>query len=115
MRDEMKPNYLAPGPQNERVLDLCMDMAESLGTEVFVSQSRALQQRPDQCETLRHLKLPTLIVCGEHDTLCPLSRHEMMRDLIAGAELSLIPGAGHLPTLEQPERTNAALAAWLAR
>ncbi|MEM9529289.1 MAG: alpha/beta fold hydrolase [Pseudomonadota bacterium] len=115
MRDEMKPNYLAPGPENERVLNLCMDMAESLGNDVFVSQSRALQSRRDQRETLKQVSHPTLVVCGEHDTLCPLQRHELMRDLIAGAELSVIPGAGHLPTLEQPERTSAALAAWLAR
>ena len=113
MRDEMKPNYLADGPNTDRVLDLCMAMAEALGVDAFTNQSRALQRRPDQCDTLRTVQVPTLILCGAQDTLCPLERHEMMRDLISGARLAVIPGAGHLPTLEQPELTNKELNLWL--
>ncbi len=113
MRDEMKPNYLTDGPNKGRILELCMAMSEALGADVFVDQSRALQQRPDQCETLRTVRVPTLILCGEDDTLCPLERHEMMRDLISGARLAVIPGAGHLPVLEQPKRTNEELRLWL--
>jgi pimeloyl-ACP methyl ester carboxylesterase len=113
MRDEMKPNYLTDGPNTGRILDLCMDMAEALGADVFADQSRALQQRPDQRDTLRTVRVPTLILCGEDDTLCPLETQEMMRDLISGARLAVIPGAGHLPILEQPERTNEELKQWL--
>ena len=91
-----------------------MAMAEALGADVFADQSRALQQRPDQCDTLRAVRVPTLILCGEDDTLCPLERQEMMRDLIFGARLAVIPGAGHLPILEQPERTNEELKQWLS-
>lgn len=115
MRDEMKPNYLADGPRKAEILDLCMAMADTLGADVFVDQSRALATRPDQCDALRRVSVPTLILCGEDDTLCPLDRHEMMRDLIPGATLSVIAGAGHMPTLEQPDLTNDALRDWLAR
>jgi pimeloyl-ACP methyl ester carboxylesterase len=114
MRDEMKPNYLAAGPDRREVLDLCMDMAEALGPEVFLRQSRALMTRPDRCDALRGLRVPSLVLCGREDTLCPPSRHELMRDLIPGARLCVIDGAGHLPTLERPEAVNAALRAWLA-
>lgn len=113
MRDEMKPNYLADGPQKGWVLDLCMEMAEALGADVFTLQSRALAQRPDQRDTLRAIDVPTLILCGEYDSLCPLERHEMMRDLIPGARLAVIPGAGHLPVLEQSELTNKEIKLWL--
>ncbi len=115
MRDEMKPNYLSDGPNLGAILDLCMAMAETLGPDVFEAQSRALQIRPDQTETLRTLNIPALILCGEDDTLCPISRHELMRDLMPDAELEVIKGAGHLPVLEQPEATNAALTRWLKR
>ena len=47
LRDEMKPRYLAPGPQRADVLDLCMGMALGLGPEVFCRQSVALRDRPD--------------------------------------------------------------------
>jgi len=113
MRDEMKPNYLTDGPNMGRILDLCMAMAETLGPEVFVRQSRALQTRPDQQDALRSVAVPTLILCGEDDTLCPLHRHELMHELIPHSTLTVIKDAGHLPTLEQPDATNKALEKWL--
>ena len=113
MRDEMKPNYLSDGPNTGRILDLCMAMADALGASVFSDQSRALQQRPDQCDTLRAVTVPTLVLCGEDDSLCPVERHEMMRDLVPGARLAVIREAGHLPVLEQPDRTNEELGQWL--
>lgn len=113
MRDEMKPNYLAQGPRRAEILDLCMAMAEGLGAEVFVNQSRALQSRPDQQDTLRDAEIPALILCGREDTLCPVHRHELMHELMPGSQLTIIEDAGHLPTLEQPQETTAALMRWL--
>lgn len=114
IRDEMKPNYLAPGPRRAGVLDLCMAMALDLGPEVFVRQSLALRDRPDQQEVLRGVRVPALVLCGAGDTLCPLERHVLMRDLIAGSVLRVIEGAAHLPTLEQPGAVTEALVEWLA-
>lgn len=113
MRDEMMPYYLTDGPRNIEILDLCMEMALSLGKEVFQNQSLALADRPDQQDTLRAYDGPALVLCGRDDALCPVARHELMHDLIAGSTLCIVEGAGHLPTLEQPEETSAALAAWL--
>lgn len=115
MRDEMKPNYLTDGPRRGEILDLCMEMALSLGEEVFLNQSRALADRPDQQETLGAYTGPALVLCGRDDALCPVERHELMHELIAGSTLRVIENAGHLPTLEQPEETGAALAAWLEK
>ncbi|MEM8803918.1 MAG: alpha/beta fold hydrolase [Pseudomonadota bacterium] len=113
MRDEMKPHYLADGPQKPAILDLCMEMAQNLGPDVFIRQSEALMTRPDQSETLRRANLPALILCGRHDRVCPLERHTLMADLIAGAVLKVIEDAGHLPTLEQPQATTRELENWL--
>ena len=113
IRDEMKPNYLAEGPGKQAVLDLCMDMALDLGVEVFLRQSQALRDRTDRTGLLRGLRVKTLVLCGREDRLCPVSRHEMIHDLITGSTLEVIDGAGHLPTLERPEQTNAALRRWL--
>lgn len=114
MRDEMKPNYLAEGEDKAAILDLCMAMAEGFGADVFVRQSVALRDRPDQQDTLRRVRVPTLILCGREDRACPVARHALMHSLIAQSTLTIIDGAGHLPTLEKPEATNAALARWLA-
>jgi pimeloyl-ACP methyl ester carboxylesterase len=113
MRDELKPNYLAPGPRRPQVLQTVMDMALTLGPEVFVNQSRALQRRRDQQGTLRRIRQPALVLCGAHDALCPIKRHTFMAELIPHAKLVVIDDAGHLPTLEAPDDTNDALWDWL--
>ena len=113
MREEMKPNYLPDGPNRGQILDTCMAMATDLGPDVFIRQSLALMNRPDQSKTLRQVDLPTLVLCGREDQLCPVERHELMTDLLPSSTLQVIDGAGHLPTLEKPEETNAALRRWL--
>jgi pimeloyl-ACP methyl ester carboxylesterase len=113
MRNEMKPNYLADGPRRADVLDLCMEMALDLGPEVFARQSEALRDRPDQKNTLKNWAKPTLILTGAQDRLCPLHRHELMVELMSQATLTIIQDAGHLPTLERPNATRAALSRWL--
>lgn len=115
MRNEMKPHYLADGENRKSVLDLCMEMAMSLGPVVFEHQSRALAGRKDQTKTLSDANCPSLILCGREDRLCPISRHELMHEIMPGSTLKIIDGAGHLPVLEQAEATNDALSQWLAQ
>ncbi|MEL6241407.1 MAG: alpha/beta fold hydrolase [Pseudomonadota bacterium] len=111
--EEIEPKYFAPGAWREEIVALVMDMAEFLGPNVFVRQSRALQRRRDQQKTLRQCKVPTMVLCGEHDQLSPVKRHSFMAELIPNAELRVIEGAGHLPTLEKPDQTTNALRDWL--
>ncbi len=113
MREDMLPEYLADGPHRAEILDMIVRMALDLGPEIYVRQSRALQRRPDQQKTLRKLKIPTLILCGEFDRLTPLRRHEFMAALAVGSQLEVVPGAGHLPSLEQPELITKLLREWL--
>ncbi len=112
MQEAMLPKYLAD-PSRQDILDTCLDMAVTLGAEVFIAQSEALASRPDQCDTLRQLQVPTLILHGDQDQLCPPHRHTDMEALIPGARRIEIKDAGHLPTLEQPNATNAAIQAFL--
>lgn len=113
MMDEMIPHYLADGATTGPIPELCLDMALGLGPEAFSGQSLALRDRPDQTETLKEVNVPTLILCGRQDRLCPVERHALMRDLVPGATLTIVDGAGHLPTLETPDAVNAALLNWL--
>ncbi len=115
LREEMKPNYLTDGPNRQAILDLCMAMARDLGPEAFVRQSIALRERPDQSGTLARFDGPALILCGRSDVLCPVERHELMHRLMPGAMLCVIEDAGHMPTLERPDETTAALRRWLAQ
>ncbi|MGY6704472.1 alpha/beta fold hydrolase [Roseinatronobacter sp.] len=112
IRDEMKPNYLAD-PSDTATLDLCLDMARALGKDVFRRQSLALRDRPDQCDTLARFTGPALVLMGEHDRPCPRDRHELMHRLMPQSSFVIVPDAGHLPPLEQPDATITALKTWL--
>jgi len=115
IREEYKPKYLSDACQNRgAVLNKVVTMAVDLGPERFIAQSRLLQNRPDQVEALSLIQAPTLILMGRDDQLCPLDRHELMHKRIPHSVLKIIEGAGHLPTLEQPNATNRALEEWLA-
>lgn len=113
MREELKPAYVTDGPRRQAILDQCMSMALDLGQDVFANQSHAVQHRDDQRETLKSVRVPTLALCGEDDELCPRDRHELIHSLVPNSKLSIIRGAGHMPTLEQPDLTNEALNTWL--
>ena len=56
---------------------------------------------------------PTLVLVGEGDELTPPELAKEIAGGISGAKLVVVPGCGHLSTLEQPEAVNAALVGWL--
>ena len=113
MAESLSPNNLAPGAGRDAVAELVLSMAHGLGGEMFVRQSRALHRRPDAQRSLQRLKGPTMVMCGAHDGLTPPKRHETMAALIPGAELVILPEAGHLPTVEVPQQVNIGMRAWL--
>lgn len=113
MAEEVPASALAPGSGRSRVQALIRAMAESLGSEAFYCQTRAIQRRRDHQSTLRKLKLPILILCGAHDTIYPVKRHEFLSELIPFAQLRVIETAGHLPPVEAPVDVCRALRDWM--
>ncbi|MEX0339693.1 MAG: alpha/beta fold hydrolase [Arenibacterium sp.] len=106
-------NYAACTERGTLVTRL-RDMARGLGAEVFVRQMRALQRRHDYQGTLRRCRGPMLILCGAEDPLCPSRRQSFMAELVPSARLEVLDGAGHAPTLEQPNRVMEIWRDWLA-
>ena len=114
--EEMKPNYLAAANRSDQaLLDLLVTMALDLGAEAFVDQSIALRDRPDQSAALSGFAGPALVLCGAEDALCPPERHHEIAELLPDPRLVVVPGAGHISTLEEPLAVTEALADWLAR
>jgi len=73
-----------------------------------------LAARADSTSTLREVRVPTLVVCGAEDVLTPVSESEALVRGIAGSQIQIIPGAGHLSSLENPEQFNLSLRKFLA-
>ncbi len=112
--EEMKPSYLAPRNRgNAALLDKILEMGMGLGPPVFKRQSLALRDRPDYAGTLRRFKRPAVVLCGRHDTLCPVSRHREIAALMPQSHLVVLEDCGHLSTMESPDAVNMALINWL--
>ena len=60
------------------------------------------------------ISVPTLIIVGDQDTATPLEKSKRMCARIQGAELVVIPGAGHTSTVEEPEAVNHAIDGFLS-
>jgi pimeloyl-ACP methyl ester carboxylesterase len=74
-----------------------------------------MMHRPDSTALLATVSVPALVVTGDEDELIPVDESRAIAKAIAGATLVVIPGAGHLANLEQPDAFNHALNAFLAR
>lgn len=109
------PRLLHPAHLADAALvQLIEDMAHSAGPEVFARQQRAIMGRIDSRQSLSAIACPTLVLCGREDLLTPLELHQEMAEAIAGAKLVVVERCGHMSALEQAQRVNEALEAWLA-
>ena len=55
---------------------------------------------------LAHIRAPTLVVWGEHDSLVPLDLGKRLRACLPGADLVVIESAGHNPMWDRAEAFN---------
>lgn len=113
--DEMIPKLLSPATRRDRpdVEDTVRRLMTSSRPSAIKDAIYRLMGRPDSTALVAAIRCPTLVLVGEHDTLTPPADSRAMHDRIAGSRLVVIPSAAHLANLEQPERFNAALAAFL--
>jgi pimeloyl-ACP methyl ester carboxylesterase len=74
---------------------------------------QAMLGRPDSTPDLPHLSVPVLVVVGEEDQLTPVSHSEAMQRGTQRSQLVVLPGAGHLSSVEAPEAFSIALANFL--
>ena len=67
----------------------------------------------DFTAALSAVKAPALVLIGENDNVTPRSASEYLVKNIAGATLKVIPGAGHLSNLDNPQAFNEAVSEFL--
>jgi len=67
----------------------------------------------DVSERITRVRQPALVMCGIDDLMTPLRYAQYLADAIPSARLQLVPHAGHMLMLEQPQAVAAALGAWL--
>ncbi len=74
---------------------------------------RMIFSRKDHRDDLNHLQLPVLIMVGDEDKPRPVSESREMLERLSNGQLAVIPKAGHISTLEQPDFINEKLQSFL--
>ncbi len=104
---------LAPGASEAARATLVASLS-GLRRESYIKTIRALlaQKAPAPLATIA---VPTLLIVGELDGLSPPSVSARMADEIPGSQLVVIPGAGHMSSMEEPDLFNTSVTEFLAR
>ena len=105
--DPTLPGLFAGDPPAEFV-PLLEEMAAAVRPESLRTQL-LLMAEADQRDLLPRIAVPTLLIWGELDARSPLSVARQFEQAIPDTKLVVIPGAGHVSNLEQPEQFNEAV------
>ena len=84
-------------------------MLEEARPASFARAQAAMASRPDSTPLLGTIRVPTLVVTGSEDVIIKPDDARALARAIPDARLEVIEEAGHLPSLEQPERFNQSL------
>lgn len=109
--EDMLPKMFSPRTYDERgdLVDWVRTVMLSTPLDTMVNDLAGMRERPDSFATLEQIEIPVLILHGEDDQIMPRSVIDEMQEHIRHARVELIPDAGHLLNLEQPEAFNQAI------
>lgn len=114
--ETMLPKMLSPKSSQTRpeLVARVRKIMASTSLDGVVGDLAAMRDRTDSTAMLAQIDKPTLILHGADDQLIPPSEAQAMGATIPNARLHLLPEAGHLLNLEQPEAFNEAVRRFLS-
>lgn len=81
--------------------------------DAFAEMVKGFVQDDDLPKRIPEIKIPTLIVWGENDTIIPVTAAHKFNELIKGSKLIIYPEAGHMPMEEHPAEFNKAISEFI--
>jgi 3-oxoadipate enol-lactonase len=105
LADEMLPKLLSERTLQERptIVAHARQIVEANQSRAMDAAIGAIMTRPDSTVDLPRIACATLVMVGADDTVAPPSDAEAMQHDIPRSTLTVIPDAGHLSNLEQPD------------
>ena len=96
------------GPEAVRAIRKVIVANSPIG---YANTVQAILDSDSITDRLPQIKVPTLVLVGDEDTALPAAH--VTHERIASSELVIIPNAGHLSNLEQPDAFNRAMLKFL--
>ncbi|HZB69045.1 MAG TPA: alpha/beta fold hydrolase [Sphingomicrobium sp.] len=107
------PVLLAPGASEDLHQEVRETMAR-IDPEAFRIGAEAVWLA-DQRDRVASIEVPTLVLVGAEDSVTPPELSHELADIIPGAGLHELAGAGHLSNIERPGDFNMAVKAFIER
>lgn len=114
--EDMMPKLLGETTRRERpaIVAQVRSLVEGNTPEGLRRGILRLRDRPDSSAVLGAAEVPVLVLIGDEDTVVPVAEAEQLAASVRRGTFGVIPGAGHLSNLENPDAFGTAVAQWLA-
>ena len=100
---------------NQALVNEYREVFAGVDTDSIINSLPSLTGRDSVLPRLGEINVPSVVIVGKEDKSLPVARSQVIHDQLADSELVVIPEAGHLSAIEQPERVNAAVRNFLER
>jgi 3-oxoadipate enol-lactonase len=91
------------------IVDAARNTMRQSTAKGIAAVQRGMAERPDSTSTLATINVPTLLLCGEEDTVTPAAEMQAMQAKIADSTYVPIPRAGHFAVFENPADSTKAI------
>ena len=108
----MMPRMVRQGSADVALRKRVREAMDPLRAEGIAWCQLAIAARPDFSVRLGGIATPALVIAGSHDAVVPLEESGIMAANFPSGRLAVIENAGHMPMIEQPRETAAALIDW---
>jgi len=115
--DSMMPKLLHPDTPERKpaVVKLVQSMILENKPAGAIAAIEGMADRPDVRGKLASLHMPCVAIVGEEDQITPPDSVSRMGQAFRGSDFEMIPKAGHMAPLENPEKFHRVLLEWLHR
>jgi 3-oxoadipate enol-lactonase len=112
----MLPRLLAEATTERRpaVVERLTKMIQSMDPQGVAAAQRGMAAREDATAMLSQIGVPSLVVCGQQDSVSPPAHMRAMAAAMPEARFVEIPDAGHMSPMENPAAVDAAIRDFLA-
>jgi pimeloyl-ACP methyl ester carboxylesterase len=100
---------------NQEIYNFLNNIMQEQSPEGICGAQIAIATRTETLEKLKNIKVPALIMVGEKDILIPLEYANNMNKNLRNSDVTVVPGAAHLPNIENPEFFNNAIFTFLKK
>lgn len=113
----MLPKMMSPKTykSNPDLVNQVENIMTSTSVQGIVGALEGMKRRADSTLLVSEIAVPTLIIHGEDDQLIPFQEAQGMHAAIDNSSFYLMPDAGHLSNLEQPDRFNQVVRKFLEK